>query len=637
MTHAHYEPLTSIAGVVDWRSPVSAETITAMLMAMDPGGGSDKINRATDHSALGSLVFNEMSFDDAVNNTSGPKASHHPSGDVIVADAAIYNREELLKRLSQSLGLKPVTSDSQLLLESYHRWGVEFPKYVIGDFAFAIWDNAAKALLLGRDHVGLRPLFIHHQGTRIVFASEAKAILAHPEVDKKLDLQMLAQLATGQTGSAWVDSDRSFFEAVRSTPPAAVMRLTARATTIHPYWHSPQEPDLEGRSDGAILEEYREIVHRAVCSRIPGEGTALSLLSGGLDSSVIVSVAGDHLANCNRKLETLTSVPETGDVHADDCEWEFASAFEGHPGVVMSRVSAPGAGPFDDFDAVVTAYEAPTLIRTHYLYSAFAKEALARGGNIILDGVGGEYGPTYSATGFYTQLLAKGRWSTLCRELTERKRVYGQPWLSLLKQQLLLPLRASGAKASMPVWGQVVRHETLPEPQLSAPDLWNRFDVQQQHRMTVQRVPKRSRVAGYKGCHRVRHRYPLMDPTLIDFCLRVPLRLKLRHGYMRNLAREGGVKSLPDKIRWRTSKAPFSPDFHLRYRRQRSIALDCFSQVKPNDPLQELLKIDQLRSAAQVDLTRSVKAKRGELAAMQMTFVGMSLITFLRQFKELRL
>ena len=145
-----------------------------------------------------------------------------------------------------------------------------------------------------------------------------------------------------------------------------------------------------------------------------------ALLSGGLDSSAVVAVAAQLLQAQNRSLTTLSAVlPKTAAPGLVD-EKPFIEAFRSWDNIDRVYIADPGRGPFDDVEWLIWGGEAPSYTSRHYQYSAFAQAVGQCGGRVLLDGVGGELGPTIDDTGFYPELLLKGRWGILARELGQR-------------------------------------------------------------------------------------------------------------------------------------------------------------------------------------------------------------------------
>lgn len=123
----------------------------------------------------------------------------HQNGLTIAADVRLDNRAELLTALGMHPAQGATLSDPELLLHAYRRWGIECPQHLLGDFAFALWDESQQRLLCARDFVGTRPFYYQQRpGQGFVCASDLRALLAHPDVPQRLNLAYVkAELLTG--------------------------------------------------------------------------------------------------------------------------------------------------------------------------------------------------------------------------------------------------------------------------------------------------------------------------------------------------------------------------------------------------------------------------------------------------------
>ncbi len=134
------------------------------------------------------------------------------------------------------------------------------------------------------------------------------------------------------------------------------------------------------------------------------------------------------------------------------------------------------------------------------------------------------------------------------------------------------------------------------------------------------------------GYERVSLVSPFLDRRVLEFCLALPGDMKVNHGYKRYLIRAGMRGILPEKLRFRTSKAPFAPDFHDRYNRQKSIAGEVFAQAEKHPAVQEIVDLDKLRRMLQLTMQTNRCNTPEEFAAMQAVPRGIYLIAFLQRY-----
>src|SRR3989454_9825112 len=214
------------------------------------------------------------------------------SGDgtlVLTADARIDNRGELLAALGRGVE----ATDAELILAAYERWGERCPEHLLGDFAFVIWDARRATLFCARDHFGVKPFYYYHAPGRLFcFASEIKGLLALAEVPRRLNETRVADYLV----PLLEDKVITFYQDILRLPPAHRMTVTRQGVRIEQYWALDPEREIRMKSDADYAAAFREIFTEAVRCRLRSAFPVGSMLSGGLDSSSIVCVARQLLA-----------------------------------------------------------------------------------------------------------------------------------------------------------------------------------------------------------------------------------------------------------------------------------------------------------------------------------------------------
>jgi asparagine synthase (glutamine-hydrolysing) len=212
-------------------------------------------------------------------------------------NGCIYNYKQLRRELGE-LGYRFFShSDTEVLLKAYHQWGDRFVDRLYGMFAFAIVERDSGRVLLGRDRLGIKPLYLTESASRIRFASSLPALLAGGDVDTRIDPVALHHYLSFHSV---VPPPRTILRGVTKVPPASLVAIEPDGrTTTTTYW----EPDFTRRHDradwserdweDAVLEALRVAVDRRLVADVP----VGCLLSGGVDSSLIVGLlaeAGQH-------------------------------------------------------------------------------------------------------------------------------------------------------------------------------------------------------------------------------------------------------------------------------------------------------------------------------------------------------
>ena len=258
--------------------PVLAETLTAM--------GDVTTHRGPDDHGMfldGScgIAMRRLSIIDL-------EGGHQPLSNIeqtvwVVCNGEIYNYRELRAEL-QSQGYRFKTaSDCEVLIHLYDAVGDEFVQRLNGMFDFALWDVRRRRLLLGRDRLGVKPLYVSQDGTRLAFATEAKALLTLPGVSAQLDPAVVpSYLHLG-----YVAAPDCIFEGIRKLPPATLLAVESGTVRQWRYWRLPERIDTE-TSETAWVARVREQLEQSVRMQMVSDVPIGAFLSGGVDSSTVV-------------------------------------------------------------------------------------------------------------------------------------------------------------------------------------------------------------------------------------------------------------------------------------------------------------------------------------------------------------
>ena len=219
---------------------------------------------------------------------------HQPLSNVdqtlwLVCNGEIYNYRELRAEL-QALGYHFKTgSDSEVLLHLYDAEGDDFVLRLNGMFDFALWDVRRRRLLIGRDRIGVKPLYVMQDGQRLAFATEAKALLALPGVSTELDRSVVASyLHLG-----YVAAPDCIFKGIRKLPPATLLAIENDQVREWRYWRLPERLD-HGLSEREWIERVRVQLEESVRMQMVSDVPIGAFLSGGVDSSAVVGFMAKH-------------------------------------------------------------------------------------------------------------------------------------------------------------------------------------------------------------------------------------------------------------------------------------------------------------------------------------------------------
>lgn len=335
------------------------------------------------------------------------EASHQPmilSGDqgwelAMVFNGEIYNYMDLRETLQKRGVHFQTTGDAEVLLQAYRVWGIDAFDRLDGMFAVGIYDRVKNAWVLARDTVGKKPLYVYRDEARLLFASEPKAILKHPKVKSQLRSESIPEmLAFG-----YVPSPFTMHEGILQVDPGTLQVHDVQRSTVkvHSFgFHTL--PAVRGRYWGGYegaVELIRGRVKAAVKKRLVADVPLGAHLSGGIDSTVVVSVMAEHLS----LFDTLTiTYPEAP--HLDESRFakEVSERYgTRHHEIPLTQITT------DDVEDMVRAYDAPFgdyAAVTLYQLSKATKRTIT----VALSGDGGDEGfggyPRFSRVGWLSLL-----------------------------------------------------------------------------------------------------------------------------------------------------------------------------------------------------------------------------------------
>jgi asparagine synthase (glutamine-hydrolysing) len=327
-----------------WTDPgraISDAALAAMTDAIVHRGPDDAGTYRDGHAALG---FRRLSI---VDLAGGHQPLSNEDGTVwTVFNGEIYNFPALRHRLEAKGHTLHSSGDTEVLVHLYEDEGPGFVKLLRGMFALAIWDAERRTLVLARDRLGQKPLVYRVDGSRLVFASELKALLALPEADvpRRLDPRALDQYLT----YGYVPHPITILEGVHKIPPAHVAVWHDGRLTLDRYW----EPDWELERDGDPAEDserLRETLADAVREQMVADVPLGAFLSGGVDSTII---AGLMQRASDRPVQTFSigfSDPAFDESHYAEMAAKFLGT-EHHTFHVEPEAWATLPGLADHFD-----------------------------------------------------------------------------------------------------------------------------------------------------------------------------------------------------------------------------------------------------------------------------------------------
>jgi len=275
-----------MCGIAGFTGPRDSQLIERLHAALDHRGPDEKGSFCD---GFVTLVHNRLAI---IDLHSGRQPIFNENGScAIVFNGEIYNYKELRKGLEGRHRFTTET-DTEVILHLYEEKGTSTPEYLRGDFAFCIWDSRDHSCFLSRDHIGVKPLYYSVTPSgELVFSSEIRALLRHPDVCDDIDTDATAEYFTW----LYVAAPRTIFKNIRKLQPSESLVWKDHSIRSWRFWQIPEVttslPDTPEQRDRRF-----QLVKTAVKRRLIADVPVGAFLSGGLDSSVIVALASQEVA-----------------------------------------------------------------------------------------------------------------------------------------------------------------------------------------------------------------------------------------------------------------------------------------------------------------------------------------------------
>jgi asparagine synthase (glutamine-hydrolysing) len=370
------------------------------------------------------------------------------AGLVLVADARLDNRDELLRELSPRR-VAGVVTDAELILAAYRAWGRDARSGCSGTSRWRCGTGGSGALFLARDVMGMRGLYYRIERGRVLFATEVKQILAAPGVDREIfEPAVGAHLVAAYGPAEW-----TFWEGIAQVPPGHAVVVEGGRVRSRRYWEVDPERRIRYRSDEEYAEHFRSLFADAVRARLRSVAPVGVLLSGGTDSGSVAAMAGWLLAR-----EPGVSVPEfraysfAFDELTECDERHISGPLAEHFGIPVTDVPADDAWPLRNFPDNPAHEDGPFVFGHHTLLERSFARARADGMGLMMSG---DRGDLVAGMSIYDlpSLFRRGRWPTLLHELRLLAGYRGASLGSQVRNELLRPAR----KAVLPPGSPLAR------------------------------------------------------------------------------------------------------------------------------------------------------------------------------------
>ncbi len=499
-------------------------------------------------------------------------------------DGRIDNRAELKSAINAAGFHLRADTDAEIVLRAYQCWGENSSERMLGDFAYALWDESKRSLFCARDLFGSKPFYYHLTGQLFVFASEVKAVLSVPEVPRRLNEARIADYLVEYLEG--YDNTSSFFEGIFKLPPAHTAVIRNGQLRLNRYWSPDPRREIRYQSDAEYEVAFREIFTEAVRCRLRSARPPGAMLSGGIDSSSIACVARELLREDGRPpLRTFSAVSSACPEHR--VETEAINAVLQTSGLEAHTISPEQLSRFDGaLDRLLRQMDDPfdsILIQAPLAVYLLAEE---QGVNVVLDGVDGDVVASLNYTQLKHHLRAR-RWKTAIVRGKAMADFYEEsPWMVIGRSFLTTAARAAlpaGLVSAMRRRKRASRTKRLAENSPINSDFARRVRLNERlelaydnedsfltesireewaHRLrqpfiTVA-LERYERVA---AAHGIEPRHPLFDRRVVEFCLALPWQQHFLSGWTKPIIRRAMKGIVPETIRWRKNWEHVGPAF----------------------------------------------------------------------------
>lgn len=495
---------------------------------------------------------------------SGPVLVLEADDCVIAADATLYHRADLRRRLRAAGVEAPGDSPSHLILAAYRAWGEECTRWLEGDFAFILWDRRERRVLCSRDFSGRRLLYFAELGDTLVVASTMGSILSHPSCPEDLNLPVLAATAGMLITAVGVET---CYRAIRVMPIASDLRWRAGGgVRLSPHWTPTAAAGVSELPFERAAEELRALLCTATGERLAPEGPTTVWLSGGWDSTAVFGVGQDILrtAPSGRSLLPVSMTYPEGDPGNEDETIEQVAGFWRTP---VHWVQSEGIPLLDRPASDAAARDEPLPHMYEFWNRELARGSRALGSRVALDGYGGDNLFQLSLV-YLADLFRRGRWLELSREWRARRSAGRRQLLRFTVQPLVpRPLwdlwhRLFGSEMTMH------SHMERPIPPWISPDFVRRHDLVGRQRALLPRLGPggytEAEIRWYLAAPMMAHlsshlaqlarqegvelRSPLFDRRVVEFALARPRRERVAGHETKYLLRRAVRGLLPDEV-----------------------------------------------------------------------------------------
>jgi asparagine synthase (glutamine-hydrolysing) len=533
--------------------PVDPKQIDDISQCLKPQGPDGESHYVDDSVAL---LYRPFHTTAESRREQQPYFSHR--GFILTWDGRLDNRHALIADLRSDLETNP--TDIAIIAAAFDRWETDCFRRLIGDWAVSIWKPEQRELFFAADYMAVRHIFYYLNNDRIWWSTDLSPLVLLSGDPFHIDDDYIAGYLAHDP-----DAHLTPYREIREVPPGQFVRIRKGGALVERYWRFSPKSRILYKTDAEYEEHFRHVFRQSVRRRLRSDSPILAELSGGLDSSSIVCMADDIIANEREHLSRLDTISYYDNTEPNGDDSIYFQKIEQKRGRVGIHIDG---SKFGSSTASLESSEFCPLPGALGAGERLGDERadVVRGGGYraVLSGIGGDefLGGVPDPRALLADLIVQFRFVSLAQQLTAWSLVKRNPWIQLLWQSAIDVLPAS--------LGQYLVKEAKVEP-------WIRKDFAKRTGLAVRQLTvdeqfrfwlptRRSCMGGafLMACKLAKFappvsaleetRYPYLDQDLIDFILSIPASQLLRPGERRSLMRRSLAGIVPQEILSRRTK-----------------------------------------------------------------------------------
>lgn len=575
--------MCSIAGKINLQQDLRDEkgTFLRIQNTLLRRGPDDKGICTEEHA---SLIHTRLAVIDIENGKQPMEIDHY----IIVYNGELYNTEELRSEL-KAYGVKFTGhSDTEVLLKCYIIWKEKCVEKFNGIFAFAIWDKKEEKLFIARDRIGVKPFFYYNRKGEFIFASEIKGILASGAVKAEADINSIAEIILLGPGRT---SGQGVFRNIEELPPATCGYYDEKGLKTWKYWRLEDKEHTDNLK--TTVETVRFLVTDSIERQLVSDVPVCTFLSGGLDSSIISSVADRYFTEKGEQLHTFTLDYKDNDIYFKENKFQpnsdtsFIKIINEYLNTENHLIKLDTEELSSALYDAVDARDLPGMVDVDSSLLLFCKE-IKKQGTVALSGECAD------------EIFGGYPWY---RDRTIRE-TDGFPWAqsTAYRYSFLKPEFAEKIDPSDFVYSRY--RQTVDDADTSKTKSALDRRMKEMMRLNLDwfmqtLLDRKDRMSMYNG---LEVRVPFCDYRIAEYLYNVPWEYKDYNHYEKGLLRKAMEDYLPDEILWR-KKSPYPKTHNPSYLKKVSEMLTEIIN-NPSSPLLQIVKKKELEKLLTENLSQ---------------------------------